>query len=75
MASFSMLMIPNFVPSIFVIAKGPFDTYSVGADKSEANVLKFSSDGRLMLLTTMGGHIHILDSFRGNLVSSFFICL
>ncbi|KAH0456040.1 hypothetical protein IEQ34_013947 [Dendrobium chrysotoxum] len=51
--------------------KGPFDTYSVGADKSEANVLKFSSDGRLMLLTTMDGHIHILDSFRGNLLSTY----
>ncbi|KAL0917297.1 hypothetical protein M5K25_012351 [Dendrobium thyrsiflorum] len=46
--------------------KGPFDTYSVGVDKSEANVPKFSSDGRLMLLTTMDGHIHILDSFRGS---------
>ncbi|XP_020593892.1 protein ANTHESIS POMOTING FACTOR 1 isoform X2 [Phalaenopsis equestris] len=51
--------------------KGPFDTYSVGADKSEANVLKFSNDGRLMLLTTMDGHIHILDSFRGNLLSTY----
>ncbi|KAK8944835.1 hypothetical protein KSP39_PZI007832 [Platanthera zijinensis] len=51
--------------------KGPFDTYSVGADKSEANVLKFSSDGRFILLTTMNGHIHVLDSFRGNLLSTY----
>ncbi|XP_020248038.1 WD repeat-containing protein 82-B isoform X2 [Asparagus officinalis] len=51
--------------------KGPFDIYSVGADKSDANVVKFSNDGRLMLLTTMDGHIHVLDSFRGNLLSTY----
>lgn len=38
---------------------------------SDANVVKFSNDGRLMLLTTMDGRIHVLDSFRGTLVSSF----
>lgn len=38
---------------------------------SDANVVKFSNDGRLMLLTTTDGHIHVLDSFRGTLVSSF----
>lgn len=30
--------------------------------------MKFSNDGRLMLLTTMDGFIHVLDSFRGTLV-------
>ena len=38
---------------------------------SEANVVKFSNDGRLMLLTTADGHIHVVDSFRGTLVSCF----
>lgn len=38
---------------------------------SDANVVKFSNDGRLMLLTTTDGHIHVLDSFRGTLVSYF----
>lgn len=42
--------------------------FSVGGDTSDANVVKFSNDGRLMLLTTMDGHIHVLDSFRGTLV-------
>lgn len=50
------------------LAQGPFEIFSVGGDLSEANVVKFSNDGRLMLLTTMGGHIHVLDSFRGTLV-------
>ncbi|EPS71196.1 hypothetical protein M569_03563, partial [Genlisea aurea] len=51
--------------------KGPFDIFSLGGDMSEANVIKFSNDGRLMLLTTSSGHIHVLDSFRGTLLSTF----
>ncbi|MCL7031767.1 hypothetical protein MKW94_001109 [Papaver nudicaule] len=51
--------------------KGPFDIFSVGGDVSDANVVKFSNDGTRMLLTTTGGHIHVLDSFRGTLLSSF----
>lgn len=51
--------------------KGPFDIFSVGGDVSDASVVKFSNDGRLMLLTTMGGHIHVLDSFRGTLLSTY----
>ncbi|XP_062173557.1 protein ANTHESIS POMOTING FACTOR 1-like [Alnus glutinosa] len=42
---------------------GPFDIFSVGGETSDANVVKFSSDGRVVLLTTMDGHIHVLDSF------------
>ncbi|KAH7519930.1 hypothetical protein FEM48_Zijuj08G0089600 [Ziziphus jujuba var. spinosa] len=51
--------------------KGPFDIFSVGGDTSDANVVKFSNDGRLMLLTTMDGHVHVLDSFRGTLLSTY----
>ncbi|KAL6227040.1 hypothetical protein ACLB2K_000999 [Fragaria x ananassa] len=51
--------------------KGPFDIFSVGGDMSDANVVKFSNDGRLMLLTTTDGHIHVLDSFRGTLLSTY----
>ncbi|XP_021760003.1 protein ANTHESIS POMOTING FACTOR 1-like [Chenopodium quinoa] len=51
--------------------KGPFEIYSVGGDFSDANVVKFSNDGRLMLLTTTNGFIHVLDSFRGTLLCSF----
>lgn len=56
---------------IFELSKGPFEIFSVGGDISDANVVKFSNDGRLMLLTTMDGHIHVLDSFRGTLVSCY----
>lgn len=51
--------------------QGPFEIFSVGGDISDANVVKFSNDGRLMLLTTTDGHIHVLDSFRGTLVCFF----
>ncbi|CAN0839265.1 Protein ANTHESIS POMOTING FACTOR 1 [Linum grandiflorum] len=51
--------------------KGPFEIYSVGGDISDANAVKFSNDGRLMLLTTMDGHIHVLDSFRGTLLCTY----
>ncbi|OAY75960.1 WD repeat-containing protein 82-B [Ananas comosus] len=51
--------------------KGPFDVFSVGGDDSEANVIKFSNDGKLMLLTTKDGHVHVLDSFRGNTISTY----
>uniref|UniRef100_A0A1D1ZF01 WD repeat-containing protein 82-B n=1 Tax=Anthurium amnicola TaxID=1678845 RepID=A0A1D1ZF01_9ARAE len=51
--------------------KGPFDIFPVGGDVSEANVVKFSNDGRLILLTTAAGHIHVLDSFRGTTISNY----
>ncbi|KAL1327465.1 protein ANTHESIS POMOTING FACTOR 1 isoform X2 [Arachis hypogaea] len=51
--------------------KGPFEIFSVGGDISDANTVKFSNDGRLMLLTTADGHIHVLDSFRGTLLSTY----
>ncbi|KDO68771.1 hypothetical protein CISIN_1g036585mg [Citrus sinensis] len=56
---------------VFGYEKGPLDIFSVGGDISDANVVKFSNDGRLMLLTTMEGHIHVLDSFRGTLLSTY----
>ncbi|KAL6549436.1 hypothetical protein OROHE_008553 [Orobanche hederae] len=48
---------------------GPFNIFSVGGDMSDANVVRFSNDGRLVLLTTTDGHIHVLDSFCGTLSS------
>lgn len=51
--------------------KGPFDIFSVGNDDSEANVIKFSNDGRRLLLTTQAGHVHVLDSFHGNNIATY----
>ncbi|URE06348.1 WD domain, G-beta repeat [Musa troglodytarum] len=51
--------------------KGPFDIFPVGGFDSETHVVKFSNDGRLMLLTSKDGHVHVLDSFRGNVISTY----
>ncbi|XP_078440199.1 transducin/WD40 repeat-like superfamily protein isoform X2 [Wolffia australiana] len=51
--------------------QGPFEVLSVGGDVSDANEIKFSSDGKLILLTTSAGQIHVLDSFMGSHISSF----
>ncbi|XP_066381021.1 protein ANTHESIS POMOTING FACTOR 1-like [Miscanthus floridulus] len=51
--------------------KGPFETFSVGTDDSEPHVIKFSSDGRQILLTTKAGRVHVLDSFEGNSIATF----
>ncbi|XP_052297830.1 protein ANTHESIS POMOTING FACTOR 1-like isoform X6 [Citrus sinensis] len=53
--------------------EGPFDIFSDGGDVSDANEVKLSNDGRLMLLTTLEGHIHVLHSFQGTLVSLLFL--
>ncbi|KAL9451684.1 hypothetical protein AB3S75_013286 [Citrus x aurantiifolia] len=47
--------------------KGPFDIFSNGEDVSDSDVIKLSNDGRIMLPTTMEGHIRVLDSFQGTL--------
>ncbi|XP_057812574.2 protein ANTHESIS POMOTING FACTOR 1 isoform X2 [Cryptomeria japonica] len=51
--------------------KGPFETFLVEREKSDASGIKFSDDGRLMLLSTMGGNIHILDAYQGTVMHSF----
>ncbi|KAI7756776.1 hypothetical protein M8C21_014447, partial [Ambrosia artemisiifolia] len=56
---------------MFDLLKGPFEIFSVGGDASDANVVKFSNDGRLMLLTTKDGRVHVLDSFRGTLLGTY----
>ncbi|XP_062183306.1 protein ANTHESIS POMOTING FACTOR 1-like isoform X1 [Phragmites australis] len=50
---------------------GPFDIFSVGNDDSEVHVIKFSSDGRRLLLTTKAGRVHVLDSFHGNNIATY----
>ncbi|KAF8724570.1 hypothetical protein HU200_020833 [Digitaria exilis] len=51
--------------------KGPFEIFSVGNDDSEAHVIKFSTDGRRILLTTKAGRVHVLDSFHGSSIASY----
>ncbi|KAL2943257.1 Protein ANTHESIS POMOTING FACTOR 1 [Bienertia sinuspersici] len=45
--------------------KGPFDTFLVGGDTAEVCDIKFSNDGKSMLLTTTNNHVYILDAYAG----------
>ncbi|KAL6140281.1 hypothetical protein ACLB2K_058581 [Fragaria x ananassa] len=46
--------------------KGPFDTFLVGGDTAEVCDIKFSSDGKSMLLTTTNNNIYVLDAYAGD---------
>ncbi|KAL5797024.1 hypothetical protein ACOSQ2_001844 [Xanthoceras sorbifolium] len=45
--------------------KGPFDTFLVGGDKAEVCDIKFSNDGKSMLLTTTNNNVYVLDAYAG----------
>lgn len=45
--------------------KGPFDTFLVGGDTAEVCDIKFSNDGKSMLLTTTRNNVYILDAYNG----------
>ncbi|KZV45666.1 potassium transporter 8-like [Dorcoceras hygrometricum] len=45
--------------------KGPFDTFLVGGDTAEVCDIKFSNDGKSMLLTTTNNHVYLLDAYHG----------
>ncbi|GAB2281727.1 Protein ANTHESIS POMOTING FACTOR 1 [Dionaea muscipula] len=45
--------------------KGPFDTFLVGGDTAEVCDIKFSNDGRSMLLTTKSNNVYVLDAYNG----------
>lgn len=49
--------------------QGPFDTFLVGGDMSEVCDIKFSNDGKSMLLTTTNNNIYVLDAYGGEKVS------
>ncbi|EPS67136.1 hypothetical protein M569_07638, partial [Genlisea aurea] len=47
--------------------KGPFDTFLVGGDdKAEVCDIKFSIDGKSLLLTTTNNSVYILDAYHGD---------
>lgn len=48
--------------------QGPFDTFLVGGDMAEVCDIKFSNDGKSMLLTTTSNNIYVLDAYGGEKV-------
>ncbi|CAM6097506.1 unnamed protein product [Calypogeia fissa] len=51
--------------------KGPFDTFLVGGDYAEVSGMKFSNDGKLMLLSTTSNRVYVLDAYSGNQLHCF----
>ncbi|CAK9161768.1 unnamed protein product [Ilex paraguariensis] len=45
--------------------KGPFDTFLVGGDTAEVSDIKFSNDGKSVLLTTTSHNVYVLDAYAG----------
>ena len=45
--------------------QGPFDTFVVGGDTSEVTGLRFSNDGKLMLVATTDSRTYVLDAYSG----------
>lgn len=50
------------------LKQGPFDTFLVGGDTAEVSGMKFSYDGKLMLLSTSNGHVYVVDAYTGRKV-------
>eukprot|EP00850_Spirogloea_muscicola_P000780 SM000003S11025 [mRNA] locus=s3:455859:458288:+ [translate_table: standard] len=52
-----------------------FDTKSydkaIGGDKAEVSCMKFSNDGKLLLVSTTNNRIYVLDAYSGNQLHSF----
>ncbi|CAH3042138.1 unnamed protein product [Porites evermanni] len=52
--------------------KGPFSTFHIQNDPNiEWTGVKFSSDGKMILLSASGGVIHLIDAFQGTQLHTF----
>ena len=60
----------NLIVFLFKM-QGPFDTFLVGGDTAEVCDIKFSNDGKSMLLTTTNNNIYVLDAYGGEKVGSY----
>ncbi|KAH0630035.1 hypothetical protein JD844_012604 [Phrynosoma platyrhinos] len=52
--------------------KGPFATFKMQYDRTcEWTGLKFSNDGKLILISTNGGFLRLIDAFKGGVLHTF----
>ncbi|XP_063802611.1 WD repeat-containing protein 82-like [Pseudophryne corroboree] len=52
--------------------KGPFATFKMNYDRNcEWTSLEFSNDGKLILLSTNGGFLRLVDAFKGAMLHTF----
>lgn len=61
--------------SIYLYIQGPFSNFKINKEKEiEWTGLKFSPDGKYILISTNGSMIKLVDAFTGLLVHTFTVC-
>ena len=62
----------HFVFFFHLFSQGPFSTFHIQNDPNiEWTGVKFSSDGKMILLSASGGIIHLIDAFQGTQLHTF----
>lgn len=55
-----------------ILFQGPFNSFKLPQDKGcDWSGLKFSPDGKTILISTNGSVIHLIDAFQGNPLQTF----
>lgn len=59
------------------LKKGPFSNFKIAKDQRDVGIewtgLKFSPDGKTILVSTNGSMIKLIDAFNGNVLHSFVV--
>lgn len=59
---------------VFTVFQGPFATFKLQADRDcDWTGLKFSPDGKLILLSTNGQILRLVDAFQGGPLQTFMV--
>ena len=59
-----------------LIFQGPFTTFKLPQDKEcDWTGLKFSPDGKMILISTNGNVIRLIDAFQGTPLQAFMVCV
>ena len=62
----------RFLFFFHLFSQGPFSTFHIQNDPNiEWTGVKFSSDGKMILLSASGGVIHLIDAFQGTQLHTF----
>lgn len=61
---------------VCIVIQGPFSTFKLEQVKDcEWTCLKFSVDGKMILVTTNGPAVHLIDAFQGSPLQTFVVSL
>ena len=68
-----------FICKIFIFfLKGPFSNFKISKDIRDQAIewtgLKFSPDGKTILVSTNGSMIKLIDAFDGHVIHTFTVC-